>query len=350
MKIKLFIFFFCFCFGLLNINSWADQQNKKFNLADPRYQITFPKDHGPHNNFAIEWWYLTANLKSDTLDDLGIQWTLFKSTLSPDSDKKSNQLNGFWMGHSAITTKNLHYFEERFARKESAQAGVTINPFKAWIDNWTITGDDEMKTILLETSGVKFSVYLKFSTEFSPVLQGEKGYSKKSQQGAASHYYSQPFYAVKGWVILKGKKHLVEGVGWLDREWSSNLLSKKQLGWNWFSMHLDNGQKIMLFKIRQNDSGDFLSGSWISKDGTTRTLNSNEIKLEETAYSTVKGRKIPTQWKISFLGKKNLVINTEALNSYSWMDTSFPYWEGPISFDGDFSGIGYLEMTGYNID
>ena len=345
MNIKVLIFFFCFF--LLNYNSKADEYNNQFNVADPRYQITFPKDHGPHKNFAIEWWYLTANLKSKTLDQLGIQWTLFKSSLSPPSSKKSRELNGFWMGHSAITTKNSHHFEERFARKGSTQAGVTLNPFKAWIDNWAVTADDNMRTMLLESSGVEFAVSLNFATKISPVLQGKNGYSKKSQQGSASHYYSQPFYSVKGWVILHGEKHFVEGVGWLDREWSSNLLSDNQLGWNWFSLHLDNGQKVMLFKIRQNDGNEFLYGSWINKDGTKKSFKATEIRLEETAYSTVKGRKIPTKWKISFLGETTRIIYTEALNNNSWMETSVPYWEGPISFSGDFSGVGYLEMTGY---
>ena len=103
----------------------------------------------------------------------------------------------------------------------------------------------------------------------------------------------------------------------------------------------------MLFKIRQSDGKDFLYGSWISEDGTKRSFNADEIQLEETAYSTVKGRKIPTKWKISFFGENTRVINTKALNNNSWMETSVPYWEGPISLSGDFSGVGYLEMTGY---
>ena len=345
MNVKLIGFFFCFWF--LNYDSIADEHNNKFTVADPSYQITFPKDHGPHKNFRIEWWYLTANLKSSSIDNLGIQWTLFKSALVPISSKKSKNLNGFWMAHSAITTKNLHYAEERFARTDSTQAGVTLNPFKAWIDNWSITGDDKLETIQLVSSGLDFSVSLRFSTDINPVLQGVNGFSKKSEYEGASHYYSQPFYTVKGWVNLKGERHIVEGVGWLDREWSSNLLSKSQLGWDWFSLHLDNGQKIMLFKVRQNDGNDFLSGAWIKVDGTKELLKANEILLEETAYSTIEGKKIPTKWKISFLGSNNLVINTKALNIYSWMDTSFPYWEGPISFSGDLSGVGYLEMTGY---
>ncbi len=105
MNIKILIFLFCFC--LLSYSLKANEYDNQFNVADPSYQITFPKDHGPHEQFAIEWWYLTANLKSDTLDDLGIQWTLFKSTLSPKSSKKSRQLNGFWMENSHTSFPRL---------------------------------------------------------------------------------------------------------------------------------------------------------------------------------------------------------------------------------------------------
>ena len=44
---------------------------------------------------------------------------------------------------------------------------------------------------------------------------------------------------------------------------------------------------------------------------------------------------------------RGLAIDTTPLNPKSWMGTSFPYWEGPISFAGSHRGVGYLEMTGY---
>ena len=345
MNIKLLKFFSCF--WLFAFNLFANDHNTGFNLADPNYQITFPKDHGPHKNFRIEWWYFTANLKSDTMENLGIQWTLFKSNLAPLHRKKTEHLQGFWMGHSAITTKNLHYFDERFAREGSTQAGVTQDPFKAWIDNWSITGDDRMQTIQLVSSSINFAYSLKFSTKMSPILQGDNGFSKKSEKGEASHYYSQPFYTVDGWVTLNGERHIVRGVGWLDREWSSNLLNENQVGWDWFSLHLDDGQKIMLFQVRQKDGNNFIHGSWINQDGIKKSLNNSDIQLKATAFSTVKGKRIPTSWKISLLDNGSIDINSEALNINSWMDTIFPYWEGPISFSGDLSGIGYLEMTGY---
>ena len=346
MYMKVFGFFICL--WLVGFNSLATEPNNQFNAADPRYQITFPRDHGPHKNFRIEWWYFTANLKSETLSNMGIQWTLFKSNLKPWSRKKdSESLNGFWMAHSAVTTETSHYYEERFAREKSGQAGVSLNPFRAWIDNWSMKGDNKMGTIQLDSSGVDFSFSLNLSTKMSPVLQGDKGFSKKSKQRTASHYYSQPFYSVKGWVILNEKQHFVEGVGWLDREWSSNLLDENQIGWDWFSLHLDNGEKVMLFKVRHNNGDDFLSGSWIGKDGEKKSLSYSDFQLEETEYSTINGKKVPTKWKISIFGSDPFVINTEPLNINSWMATSFPYWEGPILLSGDLSGVGYLEMTGY---
>ena len=42
-----------------------------------------------------------------------------------------------------------------------------------------------------------------------------------------------------------------------------------------------------------------------------------------------------------------LAVACTPLNPKSWMGTSFPYWEGPISFKGSHHGVGYLEMTGY---
>ena len=155
MNIKILGFFFCL--WIVSHNTIASEYNNKFNVADPSYQITFPRDHGPHKNFRIEWWYFTANLKSQSIENLGVQWTLFKSNVTPINKKKTKSLNGFWMAHSAITTETFHYSEERFAREKGGQAGVTLDPFKAWIDNWSAKGDNKLETIQLESSGVDFS-------------------------------------------------------------------------------------------------------------------------------------------------------------------------------------------------
>ena len=55
---------------------------------------------------------------------------------------------------------------------------------------------------------------------------------------------------------------------------------------------------------------------------------------------------MPTSWRI-VIASRGMEIVTAPLNPQSWMATRFPYWEGPISFSGSHTGVGYLEMTGY---
>lgn len=100
----------------------------------------FPADHGPHSDYRIEWWYVTANLNSPDGTPYGLQWTLFRTALSPGGGEgwSSPQL---WMGHAAVTTPDAHYVTERLARGGIGQAGVTADPFAAWIDDWQLSGD-----------------------------------------------------------------------------------------------------------------------------------------------------------------------------------------------------------------
>ena len=68
--------------------------------------------------------------------------------------------------------------------------------------------------------------------------------------------------------------------------------------------------------------------------------------MTPTILTDVEGRKVPTGWRV-VIPARGLSIETAPLNANSWMGTSFPYWEGPISFAGSHAGLGYLEMTGY---
>jgi predicted secreted hydrolase len=137
----------------------------------------------------------------------------------------------------------------------------------------------------------------------------------------------------------------VSGKAWLDREWSSQPLASDQTGWDWFSLHLPSGEKVMAFRLRDSASG-YISANWISNDGTTTPLSANDVLLEPLRKAKVNGKDIPVAWRVR-IPSRGLDITTSALNDQAWMATSTPYWEGPISFTGSSAGVGYLEMTGY---
>ena len=307
-------------------------------------RFDFPIDHGPHYDYRIEWWYLTANLEGLDGTPYGLQWTLFRSALTSDGGKgwSSPQL---WMGHAAVTTPDAHFVTERLARGGIGQAGVQADPFEAWIDDWQLVGPD-FATLAMTASGPEFAYDMVLKSDGPLVFHGDEGYSVKSAEGQASFYYSQPFYAIEGTLILPTGSIEVAGDAWLDREWSSQPLSDNQTGWDWFSLSLEDG-KLMGFRLRQTDGSYYTSATWIDPNGSATSYANGAFEADPVAISDVGGRDVPTIWNVR-LPDRGVDVEVTAINPQAWMDTSVPYWEGPIIVQGSHIGRGYLEMTGYD--
>jgi len=323
-------------------------------------QLQFPRDHGAHPDYRIEWWYLTANLTDRQGRHWGLQWTLFRQALSPQQVEAGWHSNQMWMAHAAITTPDGHFHEQRFARGGIGQAGVNRivedGYFNAWMDDWEwrssgaalfpakleFTIEDREIELLLEASG-------------ELVANGVDGYSQKSAQGQASYYYSQPHIEVRGFVKLGQDKVELNGQGWLDREWSSQALAGNQQGWDWFSLHLHDGQKLMVYQLRHDDGEHWLSGTWIGADGSTRSLDRDAIELSSTAVREIasgnnQSRVLPLEWQLALVEPQRH-WRIRPLYDQQWMETRIPYWEGVVLVEdeqGESAGIGYMELTGYD--
>ena len=326
--------------GFAGLGSASDQ----FALPEPDPTFRFPADHGPHPRFRIEWWYVTANLTGPDGTPYGIQWTLFRSALAP-RDGSGWTTPQAWLGHAALTTPDSHHATERLARGGIGQAGVTVDPFDAWIDEWQMTGPS-LSDVRLTAAGQDFAYDLQLQTDKPFVPQGGGGYSVKSAAGQASYYYSQPFYAVDGTLTLPDGDIPVMGRAWLDREWSSAPLTETQTGWDWFSLHLGTGEKVMAYRLRDRDGTAFTPATWISPDGTPTSYDDGAVVAEALEVTQVAGREVPTRWRLQ-LPDRGLDVEVAAVNPNAWMDLLYEYWEGPVRVSGSHEGIGYLEMTGY---
>jgi predicted secreted hydrolase len=317
----------------------------------PGKTFAFPADHGPHPDYRIEWWYVTANLMDAAGIGYGAQWTLFRLAMQPGAQQEGWANQQIWMGHAAVTRADTHRYSETFARGGIGQAGVEPKPFRAWIDSRQMRGldrmrDDTVAPLELTASGADFSYTLRLDADSALVLQGDGGYSRKSERGQASYYYSQPYFKAAGSITIDDKAVEVTGRAWMDREWSSQPLASDQTGWDWLALHLASGEKLMLYRLRQKDGRNDLFGNWIEPDRRSVEIASADNAMTPTVFAEIEGRKIPVAWRIA-IPRFALSIETVPLNAKSWMGTSFPYWEGPISFKGSHSGLGYLEMTGY---
>ncbi|MFB4414217.1 lipocalin-like domain-containing protein, partial [Pantoea sp. ANP04] len=200
---------------------------------------------------------------------------------------------------------------ERYARGGVGQAGVTAQPLQAWIDDWRFTslptGANPLARMQVQASGPGFAYQLQLSSRQPLVLQGVGGYSRKSDQGQASYYYSQPFFQASGQLQIDGQRYEVSGPAWLDREWSSQPLAADQTGWDWFSLHLDSGERLMLFRVRENRRAPYITGTWINADGSTQSLGREQIQMTPLEEDQVEGRRQPSAWQLK-IPDKNLDI------------------------------------------
>ncbi|QBG36872.1 lipocalin-like domain-containing protein [Litorilituus sediminis] len=312
----------------------------------PGAKLVFPQDHGIHQAQGIEWWYITANLQSDTGETFGVQWTLFR-TLMPSTLASTWWDNNIYFAHFAIQHQQTHVaFERGLARAN--QAKVVTAPFTAAIDDWQLKSQGQA-FLPLNLSAVEDNFAVNLTLGDSPMtLHGDNGYSQKTESGHASYYFSYPFLKVEGAITFAGKEYQVTGNAWYDREWSASLLDKSQLGWDWFSLvdEASGEQGLMLFCIRGSDQGyDYCSATEIAPDGKASAIAREDITLAVLETVSLEGQKYPSKWRASLPNRDDIILETITKDSRNQL--TIPYWEGRVKASGGFNGLGYAELVGY---
>lgn len=336
--------------------------NTGFKLATTPRNFEFPRDHGPHPGFRNEWWYVTGNLDATDGRRFGFELTIFRFALTPDalesiSAWRSNQV---FIAHFAVTDEDGETFHvaERFSRGALGLAGAQADPFRVWIDDWQIAAADnheQREHWQLEASGDDFALSLRLVAEKSPVLNGDNGLSQKSADiGNASYYYSITRWQTDGHLRLGDDEVKVSGLSWLDREWSSSALAADQKGWDWFALQLSDGSEMMFYNLRKADGSQdvYSGGTWISNDGQSRHLSSEEVSVLVTKeWQSPEGGTYPSAWDIHAPGL-GLSLTVAPILDDQELFTTVRYWEGAVDVTGTRNGAevfgrGYVELTGY---
>jgi predicted secreted hydrolase len=328
-------------------NDEANTSNNIFANVVPGYNITFPFDHGSHPEFAVEWWYITANLTDNQNTAYALQWTLFRFVSETHSTPWANAQQ--YMGHVGLRDGKNAWFEERFARGGVGNAGIATAPFNVFIDDWQwLAKSSKMFPSALElTIDSQIKVSLDFTTDKPFVKHGDQGFSRKLRDSEqASYYYSQPHIQVSGELELPTGIVEVTGNAWFDHEWSSQYLSPLAQGWDWFSIHFHDGAKLMLFNMRHEQAKDYWSGTLVTTNGDVINLTEQDIQAKVTKRDKVEGRFLPLYWSIQ-LPKQQIDIQIAPMQTNQWNPGIFSYYEGGTVISGSHSGMGFIELTGY---
>lgn len=322
--------------------------------------FTFPADHGAHPGFRTEWWYFTGNLASEAGDRFGFQLTFFRNQVKPQPVARPSAwgANNVFMAHFALTDEKAGRFVafERFSRSALGLAGVEASPFRVWLEDWQVSGPSVESATLKARQG-DLALELQLSAGKGVVLQGEQGLSSKGPEaGNASFYYSLPRIPARGTITIGERQHAVAGELWLDREWSTSALSPGVVGWDWFSLQLDDGRELLFYRLRRADgtSTPESGGSLVAADGTVTPLSRESVTLTSlgTWKSPATGATYPVRWRLA-VPTAGLELEITPLLESQELDLSVRYWEGAVeatgaAAGGPISGRGYLELTGYD--
>ncbi len=325
-----------------------------FAVADGSRPLAFPDDFGPHPDFRTEWWYYTGNLDSTDGRHFGFELTIFRVTLRPttasDSTWQDGQLYFAHFALSDIANGTFHAFQ-RFSRRGPGLAGAQSTPYHVWLEDWEIE-ERTAGVYHLFAAQEDLRLDLLLNDRTGPVLHGQNGYSRKGADPTnASYYYSLPRLQAQGTLQTTQGVFQVNGLAWMDHEFSTSVLGEDQIGWDWFSLQFDDGSGLMLYQLRRADGSlsPFSSGTWIFADGSTRALSAQDftIQAQQTWRSPHTGGVYPSAWQVSLPALQVDVQVTPWMADQELVLAPTAYWEGAVRVQGTHSGNGYVELTGY---
>jgi predicted secreted hydrolase len=193
------------------------------------------------------------------------------------------------------------------------------------------------------------------------VLHGDQGYSRKgSAPQSASCYYSFTRLRGHGNLTLQGAPFEVEGLSWMDHEFSSAALEEDIAGWDWFGLQLSDETELMVYLLRKKDGRyhPASGGTCVDAGGRAHSLTHDDVRVEILDHwkSPATGTVYPSAWKIRVPRLALALEITPDLadqEMQTTLSTGINYWEGSVRVKGRgdrgaLAGNGYVELTGYD--
>lgn len=342
--------------------------SNEWKVAVPDYPWAFPRDHWAHDGYRTEWWYFTGHLEAeDASRRFGYQFTFFRIgvlTDPPDLDSEWVSTSVI-MGHAAVTdlVSGEHVFAEVFYREMPLLASFNAYPEAriGWSrgpagtgDLWTLDWNGNGFDIAARDARQGMGFRLETKASKPVVFHGPNGFSRKSDEpGAASQYYSFTRLVTSGEVEFEGERIRVNGESWMDKELSSSHLAENQVGWDWFSLQLDDGRELMLYLMREAGGPvDYAAGTLIGTEGEALHLRMDDFDVDVLEHwtSPETGARYPSRWRVR-LPAAELELEVQSLAADQENRSRLPggvyYWEGAVVVSGTETGRGFVELAGY---
>ena len=140
------------------------------------------------------------------------------------------------------------------------------------------------------------------------------------------------------------------GEVWFDHQWGDFEAAK--LRWNWFALQLSDGADIMIFELFDRQGKPVQRMGTYARNGRISALGDGDIGLSSSGSwkSPASGVSYPLDWTLS-IPSKGVQLQVDPVIRASEFDarttTLNVYWEGAVKLSGSHSGVGFMELSGY---
>ncbi len=344
-----------------------DRTADGFSLPRPGHVFEFPRDYGSHNDFKIEWWYITGHLYAEDGRPFGFQATFFRSagtpvkvpagTHYPDFDDKA-----IFLAHMALLdVRSGKYVHQQRLNRGGWDASAATDHLDVRNGSWWLrmTDTNQQAMSLHGSVGGEASFQLDLKPLKPLVVFGTNSVSRKAaDRTAASYYLTFPRLQANGTVIFGSETNRVTGQAWMDHEISSSQLGTNQAGWDWCCLQFRNGRDIMAYRMRRQDGtqDDYSTLAWVGTDGKVRQLPSADFHMEtvRTWRSPETGAVYPVSIRLFTQdpanGKAVNFLLEPLADDQELAGGRLAYWEGACRVRDEHGreiGSAFLELAGY---
>ena len=203
--------------------------------------VDLPRDDAPHDNLT-EWWYVSGHLQTAEGDPFGFEFALFQSV-------RQGAPPGY-AAHFAVTDigRQRFHFGERTEVADSIEAAPDDSSprLDLSVDGWTLR--DVPGGFSISAGLDTVALQLELMPSKPAAIHNQTGILDFSPFGW-SYYYSYTRAEVRGVLLDGGLPRPVTGTAWIDHQWG-DFISVASGGWDWYSVHLDDGRDFTASVVR----------------------------------------------------------------------------------------------------
>ncbi|UYZ62150.1 lipocalin-like domain-containing protein [Hymenobacter weizhouensis] len=347
-------------------SSCALKPTNKHDVFTERAQL--PQEEAVHPRNSLEWWYFTGHLRDKATGEMfGVEYVFFHFNIT---GKKDWQMVNFALTDPQRQQFRYDYRVERLPRLLASALPLNLSTQKK-DQRWTLTGQEgtyHLQGRMAQHRG--HAINLRTQPLKPVLLHSGTGYENYGDVARAG-YYSYPRLTTTGTLEIDGKVREVEGQLWYDRQWNCNSVTNKGIGWDWFSLQLDEPavtaggaaptapvqHEIMAYLLFDRNSSRTVSGGTYSGPGQAVDLKAQDFQLDVLSYWTSPHSRLryPSKWRLRIPSQGydltiTPLVPDQELTLKLFAGIKMHYWEGMCRVEGTHhgqpvQGNSYVELT-----